>query len=142
MVLQPAQSPGFLLWHATMRWQRGITAALASHDLTHVQFVLLACCWWLNEQGEQPTQAGLAQQAGTDVKMASQVLRTLERKGLIHRTVDAVDTRARRLSVTPAGHKLAPKAIKAVEQADEAFFAPVDTDDAVELLTHLARLAP
>jgi hypothetical protein len=32
----------------------------------------------LNSQGEHPNQLALARQAGTDVKMTSQVLRTLE----------------------------------------------------------------
>ena len=36
------ESPGFLLWHATMRWQRAMRAALQPHDLTHVQFAHLA----------------------------------------------------------------------------------------------------
>src|SRR5919108_651921 len=63
-------------------------------DLTHVQFVLLACTWWLNEQGERPNQVAVAAQAGTDIKMTSQVLRNLERKGLVEREVDTVDTRA------------------------------------------------
>src|SRR5438093_8890715 len=50
--------------------------ALRPLDLTHVQFVLLACTWLLNEQGERPTQIELAAQAGTDIKMTSQVLRS------------------------------------------------------------------
>ena len=47
MPLDPQNSPGFLLWHVTLRWQRDIAAALAPLDLTHVQFVLLASTWWL-----------------------------------------------------------------------------------------------
>src|SRR5256885_5403077 len=47
------ESPGFLLWHATLRWQRDVASALAPLDLTHVQFMLLACGWWLNEQGDR-----------------------------------------------------------------------------------------
>src|SRR6478609_1878760 len=88
-------SPGFLLWRATLRWQRAVAAALAPLDLTHVQFVLLACTWWLNQGGEQPSQARLAEQAGTDVKMTSQVVRSLEAKGLLVRTIDPADSRAR-----------------------------------------------
>ena len=65
MPLNPGESPGFLLWHTTLRWQRDIAAALAPLDLTHVQFVLLACAWWLNNQGEHPNQLALARQAGT-----------------------------------------------------------------------------
>lgn len=141
MPLSPGESPGFLLWHATLRWQRDIAAALAPLDLTHVQFVLLACTWWLNAQGEHPNQLALARQAGTDVKMTSQVLRTLETKGLVAREVDPADTRAKRLRVTDAGAELAPRAIAAVERADALFFQPVPLDDAVALLGRLAHPA-
>ncbi|MFE2286987.1 MarR family winged helix-turn-helix transcriptional regulator [Streptomyces sp. NPDC059443] len=139
MALTPGESPGFLLWHATLRWQRGITAALAPLGLTHVQFVLLACTWWLNGQGEHPNQQTLAKQAGTDVKMTSQVVRTLEQKGLVAREVDPADTRAKRLRVTEAGAALAPRAIAAVEQVDAEFFRPVPREDAVTLLSRLAH---
>lgn len=139
MPLTPGESPGFLLWHATLRWQRGIAAALGPLGLTHVQFVLLACAWWLNEQGEQPNQQALARQAGTDVKMTSQVVRTLEQKGLLAREVDPSDTRAKRLRVTAAGAELAPRAIAAVEGVDEEFFRPVPRGDAVTLLSRLAH---
>lgn len=139
MALSPGESPGFLLWHATLRWQRGIAAALAPLDLTHVQFVLLACTWWLNGRGEHPNQLAVARQAGTDVKMTSQVLRTLEAKGLVEREVDPADTRAKRLRVTAAGADLAPRAVAAVEQADTEFFRSVPVADAVALLGRLAH---
>ncbi|HEY7010737.1 MAG TPA: MarR family transcriptional regulator [Jatrophihabitantaceae bacterium] len=119
----PAQSPGFLLWHLTLRWQRTITAALAPLDLTHVQFVLLACTYWLTEQGHRPNQQQVAAQAGTDVKMTSQVLRRLEARRLISRRTDEGDTRAKTLSMTRRGRSLAIEAITVVEDADAAFFA-------------------
>jgi len=137
--LHPNDSPGFLLWHATLRWRRGIARALAPLDLTHVQFVLLACAWWLNEQGERPTQITLAAQAGTDIKMTSQVLRSLERKGLIERVVDEADTRARRVCVSARGARLAPEAIAVVEEVDAGFFAEVRSD-ALPLLRSLANV--
>lgn len=138
MPLSPGESPGFLLWHATLRWQRDVAAALGPLGLTHVQFVLLACTWWLNEQGDHPNQLTVARQAGTDVKMTSQVLRALEGKGLVERAVDPADTRARRLRVTGAGAELAPRAIEAVERVDARFFGPVRVEDAVALLATLA----
>ena len=118
----PAASPGFLLWHLTLAWQRAVTAVLEPLDLTHVQFVLLACAWWLGSHGQVPNQLELARQAGTDVKMTSQVLRRLEAKGLLEREVDPADTRARRLRLTAPGTRLAQRAITAVEQADAQFF--------------------
>jgi DNA-binding MarR family transcriptional regulator len=136
MPLEPGESPGFLLWHATLRRQRLIARVLAPLDLTHVQFVLLASTWWLNEHGRRPTQVELAAQAGTDVKMTSQVVRSLEAKGLLEREVDATDTRARRLHVTRRGARLAPRAIAVVERADAEFFGGVD---ALGVLRTLAR---
>jgi DNA-binding MarR family transcriptional regulator len=82
----------------------------------------------------------LAAQAGTDVKMTSQVLRSLERKGLVDREVDPADTRARRLRPTTRGAKLAPRAIAVVEQVDEEFFSEVPTEQALQVLGHLGRL--
>jgi DNA-binding MarR family transcriptional regulator len=137
--LRPADSTGFLLWHVTLRWQRDIAAVLGPLGLTHVQFVLLTCTWWLNTHGEQPNQLALARQAGTDVKMTSQVLRSLEAKGLIEREVDRADTRAKRLRVTKSGAKLAPKAVAAVEAVDDRFFQSVRRKDALDLLRRLAE---
>ncbi len=141
MTLEPAQSLGFLLWHATLRWQRAIAAALAPLDLTHVQFVLLASTWWLNEHGERPSQAALAAHAGTDIKMTSQVIRSLERKELVKRELDATDTRARRIRVTRRGSRLAPRAIATVERVDGEFFADVPAQAVQDMLGRLAAFS-
>jgi len=132
----PAASPGFLLWHLTLAWQRAVAAALGRFELTHVQFVLLACAWWLDEQGCTPNQLQLARQAGTDVKMTSQVVQRLEAKGLIERTVDPADTRARRLRPTRDGARLARRAIVAVESVDARFFEG-EADAATTVLQRL-----
>jgi DNA-binding MarR family transcriptional regulator len=119
----PGTSPGFLLWRLTLAWQRAIAATLAPLELTHVQFVLLACAWWMAREGTAPNQLELAHQAGTEVRMTSEVVRRLEAKGLLIREVDADDARARRLRPTTAGARLARRAIRAVEQVDARFFA-------------------
>src|SRR5262245_37386439 len=113
--------------------------ALAPLGLTHVQFVLLATTWWLNSRGEDPNQLTVARRASTDVKMTSQVLRTLETKDLIHRDVDTADTRAKKLRVTDRGAELAVHALAAVEAADAKFFEP--TPDSAALLAMLRPLA-
>jgi DNA-binding MarR family transcriptional regulator len=124
----PQQSPGFLLWRVTLAWQRRMRAALAPHDLTHVQFVLLASLWWSQEHGGPPTQAQLAEQAGTDLMMTSQVLRRLEGRGLLARDPDPGDSRARRLRLTAAGGALLAGALADVEAADQAYFAVLGRD--------------
>jgi len=142
MVADPERSPGFLLWHVTLRWQRAVAAALTPLGLTHVQFVLLASTWWLNEHGGNPNQLTLARHAGTDVKMTSQVLGKLEAKELIRREVDPLDTRAKRLRVTPAGAHLARQSIEVVERVDTEFFAPVtQSAGLVKALNRLAAIS-
>lgn len=134
------ESPGFLLWHATLRWQRAMAEALEPHGITHVQFVLLASLWWLGEHGGPPRQRDLAGHAGTDPMMTSQVVRALEAKGLLVREADPDDGRAWRLRTTAAGSRLARRAVAAVEDADAAYFAQVPAGARAGLTTALRAL--
>ncbi|MEV0297909.1 MarR family winged helix-turn-helix transcriptional regulator [Nocardia sp. NPDC050710] len=121
------ESPGLLLWQVTNRWQAAQRAALAPFDLTHVQFVLLASLTYLAGRAvdEPVMQRDLAAQAATDPMMTSQVLRTLEHKGLIERRDHPHDRRAKSLVPTEAGAALANRAIVSVESCDHEFFAPL-----------------
>ena len=124
----PKESPGFLLWQLAMRWQQALRPALAALDLTHAQFVLLASAAYLGTtaagaDGDHPvTQKILADHARLDAVTTSEVLRTLESKGLIERRPHPGDARARAVLVTKAGKALARKAIPAVEEADASYF--------------------
>ncbi len=116
-------------------------ATLAAHDLTHVQFVLLASLWWLQDHSDgPPTQTILAEQAGTDAMMTSQVLRKLEARGLVERSSDPRDARARRLRLTADGRAAVTPALADVEQADETYFAALG-DERAAFLAALARLS-
>ena len=79
------QSPGLLLWQVSTAWRRKIEEALRPHDLTHVQFVLIASTGWLSKDGKLVSQIDLARHGKLDVNMTSQVIRALERRGLIVR---------------------------------------------------------
>ncbi|MFZ5622911.1 MAG: MarR family winged helix-turn-helix transcriptional regulator [Gemmatimonadota bacterium] len=133
------RSPGFLLWRASLIWQRLQREALEDLGLTHVQFVLLAGVVWLSGGGEPLTQVQLAEHAGTDVMMTSQVLRTLERKGLIRRVAHPTDSRARALTPTRAGRALAERAVRRVEEVDAMFFerAGMKTEQLARVLGRL-----
>jgi len=133
----PNESPGFLLWRATMRWQRALTAALAPLGLTHVQFVLLAGAWWAGESGERPNQVQVAGLAGIDVKMTSEVVRRLEAKQLLRRVADPADARSKVIEVTASGADTARRAIEIVEAADAEFFAAAEEPRLVALLRSL-----
>lgn len=122
------ESPGFLLWQVSSLWQRQINAGLKPFGLTHAQFVLLASLAWLASADRPLTQVELASHAKMDVMMASNVLRTLEEKGLILRNAHPTDTRAKSLSMTSKGLELAAKVVQVVEGIDRDFFAPLAAD--------------
>ncbi len=115
-------SPGLQLWRVTNAWQSVMRQALAPFGLTHVQFVLLASLAW---QGAPMTQRALADHAGTDPMMTSQVVRALEGKALVIRGPHPTDARAKAVAPTPAGLDLVNRAIVVVEDADRRYFEPL-----------------
>lgn len=124
---EPGASPGFVLWQVASIWQRAVRAALTDVGLTHAQFVLLASAGWLEGQaaagaGEPVTQALVAAHARVDAVMTSEVLRTLEGKGLVRRLPHPTDARARRIALTAAGRRTSRRAVALVEAADAVFF--------------------
>jgi len=138
-----SQSPGLMLWRVTNRWQAAMRAALAPHELTHVQYVLLASLTWLADREPERlvTQVDLAGFASTDPMMTSQVLRSLERAGLVERLPHPTDGRARVLRATPEGAAAARRATADVEAADAAFFTGVDAAAFAAQLEALAATA-
>lgn len=132
--------PGFLLWHATLQWQREVSSALRELSLTHVQFVLLAGTNWLERHGGPPSQRELADHSATDAMMTSQVVRALEQAGWLVREPDPVDARVKRLRTTPAGAELARRAVELVEAVDTRVFADIgDLDRFRRALRSVAR---
>jgi len=86
--------------------------------------VLLASLWWLqHNSGQPPSQTQLAEHAGTDPMMTSQVIRKLAARGLLDRHPDPTDSRARHLSLTPLGTTVLTRALADVEMTDENYFA-------------------
>ncbi len=120
---KPADSPGFLLWQVSNLWQRKQRDTLKTLDVTHTQFVLLTTLLWLEQLNEPITQVQLAHHTKVDVMMTSQVLRTLEKKELVHRSSHPADTRANQIHTTMKGKEIVAKALPMVEQVDREFFS-------------------
>lgn len=125
----PEHSPGFLLWQVSTQWRRQIESALATLDLTHPQFVLLASIGWLTRNNDDITQIELARHCGTDINMTSQVLRLLERKGYIERHKSKDDERSKYPQLTDSGAALVERAIPVVEEVDRKFFERLNIDE-------------
>jgi len=116
---------GVLLWRVNNQWQRRIRAALAPLHVTQVQLTLLIGLQDLAQQGLAVTQARLASHCALDTMMTSQVVRSLERAGLLQRSRSAGDRRARHLLLTPTGQDKLAAAQAVLRRADAGFFDPL-----------------
>lgn len=132
----PENSPGFLLWQVSIKWRRQIEAALDTIGLTHSQFVLLASVGWLTRDKSLISQIELARHCGTDITMTSQILRSLEKKGLIERIQVHGNERSKYPCLTEAGKDLIEQAIPLVEKVDQKFFKKLGRN----LCTYIAIL--
>lgn len=133
----PFASPGFHLWHASLRWTQEVARALQPLGLTHTQFFLLGAVGWLTKaNGSAPKQREVAELAKLDKVMISQVTRALEAGGLLARRDDPADSRAWRLELTARGRKQLTDAVALVRGVDARFFGK----DAERLRDALAAL--
>ncbi len=130
-------SPGFVLWRISNLWQRSQRETLDPLDLTPAQFALLQSVVELAANDELVNQKRLADHAKTDPMMTSQVVRTLEGKGLLRRSKHPSDKRAVSLTLTTKGSRTLEKASAAVNVVDARFFDAVDPASLVEALEAL-----
>jgi len=123
--MSKTEDTGLLLWQASNKWQRELNKALKKHDITHVQYFLLAAAEHLGQLKKEITQMSLALYSGIDKMMASKVLRTLEKKRLISRRSSENDSRSIRIQITSFGKLTLSKAVAEVGKSDRTFFKNV-----------------
>lgn len=119
----PADAPGALLERVSTSWHLQLRAALAAVDLTPAQFRLLVATAWLNAKQSAVRQSDISQHANADAVMTSEVLRTLETRGLVARAPHPTDRRAKAISITDAGGALADRAMRLAESTEARFFS-------------------
>lgn len=140
----PAESPGYLLWHACRRWRRELAAALAPLGLTYAEWGLLGSLHLLapldqpRARGSGPTQKEVAEHAGVDPMVASEALRALERRRLVRREPSVADRRAHALAITPEGARLALAGVGLVVGVDRRVFSGVH--DRASFIAELERI--
>ncbi len=132
-------SPGYQLWLATNRWQRFIRRVLNPLDLTYVQYAILSAVFGLSANEPHITQAMVCRHAELDPNMSSEVVRSLEAKGLLRREPHPEDGRAATMSLTNDGRDLVSKARDEIAPLIEQFFAPLvdQRDELVRMLRSL-----
>ena len=120
----PSRSPGLQLWRQFLRWQRSVNSLLAPLRITQSQFSILASASWLatRSDGGEVSQQDIADFAGMERMMVSQLVRRLERDGWLSRRPSHHDGRALSLHVTPKGEACLARALPLVEAHDAEFF--------------------
>ncbi len=78
----------------------------------------------IDEQGPQ-RQVSLADSLGQAPRSVTQAVEALEREGLVSRTVDPHDQRAKLVALTPAGVERLAAGVAAGEQALHQIFGPL-----------------
>ena len=91
-------------------------------------------------RGGGETQRDIGERTGTDANTASQIIRGIERRGLVRRDPHARDSRALALSLTPEGLELARACASRARALNDRFFADADPG-LYDTLMGLARRA-
>ena len=123
---KPCHNSGFLLWQISNMWQKRINDILSDHELTHVQYLLLATIVWMEKQDLPINQISLARQAQSHKMMTSKVVRSLVKAGLINRKKDLHDTRSFLIEITNEGREKYKSVKSIIKNADSNFFGKVE----------------
>lgn len=110
---------------------------LDDHGLTMWAYTVLIAL----SRGPARGQGVLAQEIGADKTRIIAVLDDLQHRGLIERTPDPADRRARLLELTPTGHRLAAAAQAEIQAREERLLHHIPAADRRGFLNALRILA-
>ena len=119
-----AEDSGFLMLQVSGLWGNCHDRALKKyHDLSHMQYAVLASvCWLALHSDKQVTQTMLAQHTKISTMAISQMLKALESKGYVYRATHSTDVRAKAVNLTQQGKELLNKAVMTILDVDTKFF--------------------
>jgi DNA-binding MarR family transcriptional regulator len=118
----PENAVGFVIWRIAAGYQREVDRALASGNLTNLQFITLALVAWFGREDTPVTQIELARSARIHPMQVSQTLKALEAKGMVTRRQSKSDTRAKRVEITKPGLKALSDAFPKVREVQMRLF--------------------
>jgi DNA-binding MarR family transcriptional regulator len=117
-------SPGFVLWKASNFLQRLHSACLKDLNVTPTQFSLMTCLVFLS-QTEKVTPSRIVAFTGMDKMMVSDLIKTLEKKGLLQKMPNPQDGRSFLVEPTSMGETVTNSAVHKIEAMDREFFGKV-----------------
>ena len=135
----PRNAIGFVMWRVIHRFERELERSLAPLALTHLQFTLLALVAWTEKEGGIASQADLARFGGIHVMQVSNVLKALEQKGMIERSVLPGSARTKTVAITQPGLDVLKAAFPLAIDVQQKMFGDAGLPKG-SLLNALARI--
>jgi MarR family transcriptional regulator, transcriptional regulator for hemolysin len=127
----------FRLSRVTRRWRQVLDHEVQSAGLTDATWRPLL---HLHLLGDGIRQKDLAASVGIEGPSVVRLLDTLVAKGLIERSEDAADRRAKLLSLTPEGALLVARIQETVQALDNELLSPFDAGEIAEMAGFVIRL--
>jgi DNA-binding MarR family transcriptional regulator len=118
--------PGFLIRRAHQISQSVFIEECSGLDITSTQFGVL----WILGRAGQLDQIGIARLLGFDRSTTALVVKLLERRGLITRSLDGTDRRRNVLRLTEAGKNLQKRAEPPVNRVRKRLESPFTSEEA------------
>ena len=129
-------SPVYLLKRAELAVRGCVESALGAVALTPSQYFVL----FLVKTEEATSSAELARATGVLPQSMTELIALLEKRGLIVRRPDAVNSRILRIELTTAGVKLFEKATELAIRLERELFESFEPGEVDELSRLFARL--
>lgn len=126
--------PGFLIRRLHQIHVALFLEECRAHEITPVQYAVLSVL----HRGAALGQVSVAGEVGIDRNNAADVLRRLERRGLVERFTDPGDRRGRLARITPQGRRFVEDAHAAMERAQRRLTESLSGTEA-KRLTELMR---
>ena len=112
---------GLLVWQVSNSWQNKLRQKLKLYKLTLNEYLILESITELHQHTILLTQNIISIFAGIDVTVVSVVLKLLERKNLIKRTIDK-DNRKKTIEMLSNGRKLFNEIQPIIELEEKKIF--------------------
>ena len=112
---------GLLVWQVSNSWQNKLRQKLKLYKLTLNEYLILESITELHQHSILLTQNIISIFAGIDVTVVSVVLKLLERKNLIKRTIDK-DNRKKTIEMLSNGRKLFNEIQPIIELEEKKIF--------------------
>ena len=128
--------PGYLVRRLHQIHAGLFSDELAPSDITPVQFGLLTVL----RDGQAMDQITLATEVGIDRTSGADVIRRLERRGLVERIQNPADRRAKIVRITAAGSRLVAELQPAMERAQARLLGPLSEGRRREFIALMQEL--